>query len=462
VNDPADIWAGSIVSEIQHTQEAGMDASVRGTELSVRSEHPNAGPGTNHRGALGRGREHQGGGGSEGAAPPPLAGLRVALVHDWLTGMRGGEKCLEVLCESFPRATIHTLIHRQGSLSPAIEAMTIQTSMLQQVPGIFRTYRHFLPLMPLAVRGFRVKDVDLVISLSHCVAKAVVPPPGVPHVCYCFTPMRYAWQGRDAYLESWSDRPVLRALAQTMLARLRRWDRATASRVTHFVAISETVRQRIARCYRRDSRVIQPPVNVAFYSPADPVPPRDPDYLVVSALVPYKRIDQAVTACTQSGRRLTVIGAGPERARLEAMAGPSVRFLGWQPDEVIRDHYRRCRALLFPGEEDFGIVPIEALACGAPVIALGRGGAAETIDDAVGRTYAAPTSTGLLAAIDGWEKDGRPFDTGQARRRADALSLPVFRTRLHTLLAQVVTHRRGHPVPPAPHMTRSNGPDAGD
>jgi len=433
-----------------------MDASIRGTGTSVRPEYADAGAGTSQRAAPDQKCEHEG----EGTAPPPLAGLRVALVHDWLTGMRGGEKCLEVLCRSFPHATLYTLIHRRGSLSPAIESMVIRTSPLQRIPRVFRYYRHLLPFMPLAVRAWRLKDVDLVISLSHCVAKAVVPPPGVPHVCYCFTPMRYAWQGRDAYLESWSDRPLRRALARTMLARLRRWDRATASRVTHFVAISETVRQRIARCYRRDSRVIQPPVDVAFYSPAATVGPRAEDYLVVSALVPYKRIDQAVVACTQSGRPLVVIGEGPERARLEAMAGPSVRFLGWQADDVIRDHYRRCRALLFPGEEDFGIVPIEALACGAPVIALGRGGAAETVDDAVGRTYQQPTTAALLAAIDGWEAHGLPHDPAQARRRAESLSLPVFRERMHRLLTDVVTRGSHHPIPPAPHLRDLNRQDA--
>src|SRR5579883_3367378 len=185
----------------------------------------------------------------DAAAGPPLAGLRVALVHDWLTGMRGGEKCLEVLCRAFPSATLYTLIHRRGALSPAIESMDIRTSPLQRIPGIFRHYRHLLPIMPLAARAWRPRDVDLIISLSHCVAKAIVPPPGVPHVCYCFTPMRYAWQARETYLEGWSRRPLSRVLARTLLARLRRWDRTTASRVTHFIAISETVRGRIARCY---------------------------------------------------------------------------------------------------------------------------------------------------------------------------------------------------------------------
>jgi glycosyltransferase involved in cell wall biosynthesis len=381
-----------------------------------------------------------------------MAGLRVALVHDWLTGMRGGEKCLEVLCRAFPQATLYTLIHRRGSLSPAIESMSIRTSPLQRIPGVFRYYRHLLPIMPLAMRAWRLQDVDLVISLSHCVAKSVVPPAGVPHVCYCFTPMRYAWQARETYLEGWSGRPVQRILARTMLRRLRRWDRATAGRVTQFVAISETVRQRISRCYGRDSRVIQPPVNTAFYTPDPSDRPRHDAYLVVSALVPYKRIDQAVAACTRSGRRLIVIGEGPERARLEVMGGPRVQFLGWQPDDIIRDHYRRCRALLFPGEEDFGIVPVEALACRAPVIALRRGGAAETVDDTVGRTYPEPTATGLLAAIDAWEAQGCPHDPILARRRAERFALPRFRERLLDFLAEVVAGGTGHTMPPAPHL----------
>ncbi len=419
-----------------------MDASIRGVGASARPREGRAEVAA---------RVHDRG---DGVAGPPLSGLRVALVHDWLTGMRGGEKCLEVLCRAFPEATLYTLIHRKGALSPAIEAMDIRTSPLQKIPGVLRHYRHLLPLMPMAARTWRPRGVDLVISLSHCVAKAIVPPDGVPHVCYCFTPMRYAWQGRDTYLEGWSNRPIRRALARTLLARLRRWDRRTSSRVTHFVAISETVRGRIARCYRRDSRVIQPPVDAAFYTPdpASAFRARDDGYLVVSALVPYKRVDQAIEACRDSGRRLTIIGEGPERPRLEALAGPNVRFLGWQPDDVIRDHYRRCRALLFPGEEDFGIVPVEALACGAPVIALGRGGAAETVDDAVGRTYPEPTAEGLREAINAWEQAGCPHDPVQARCRAEALALPIFRQRLLGFVADVMAARGVHAVPPAPHV----------
>jgi glycosyltransferase involved in cell wall biosynthesis len=370
--------------------------------------------------------------------------------------MRGGEKCLEVLCRAFPRALLYTLIHRKGSTSPAIESMAIRTSPLQNVPGVFRYYRHLLPLMPLAARTWRPSQVDLVVSLSHCVAKSVRSPRGVPHVCYCFTPMRYAWQGRDAYLEGWSDRPIRRALARTLLDRLRRWDRSTARRVTHFVAISETIRQRIAASYHRDSLVIPPPVDTDFYTPGEKPEAREDFYLVVSALVPYKRIDHAVTACRRLGRRLVVIGAGPERARLETLAGPTVRFLGWQPDEVIRAHYRRCRALLFPGEEDFGIVPVEALACGAPVIALGRGGAAETVDSTIGRLYPEPTSAGLEAALEDWEARGCPHDPMLARQRAETFSLAVFRGRILRLLVEVVSgsgrSRDAAPVPPRPHL----------
>lgn len=412
-----------------------MDASVRGAE-------PRAG-------IFGRADAA-----SADSLPTALRGLRVALVHDWLTGMRGGEKCLEVLCRAFPEAKLYTLIHRRGSTSPAIESMAIQTSPLQRVPGVFRHYRHLLPLMPAAAASWRIRDVDLVVSFSHCVAKSAKVPAGVPHVSYCFTPMRYAWQGRDAYLESWSNRPIRQAAARFLLNRMRDWDKAAASRVSHFVAISETIQDRVAACYDRESVIIHPPVDTEFYHPSPVETPREDFYLVASALVPYKRIDQAVSYCGRAGKRLVVIGAGPERDRLEAMAGPSVTFLGWQSDEAIRDHYRRCRALLFPGEEDFGIVPVEALACGAPVIALRRGGAAETVDPACGRFYDEPTEAALGAAIESWEADGRPHDPTRARARAEAFAQPVFRQRLLNHLADVVTTGgERHDGVPRPHVS---------
>jgi glycosyltransferase involved in cell wall biosynthesis len=392
--------------------------------------------------------------GVERAAPAKaLAGLRVALVHDWLTGRRGGEKCLEVLCEAFPEATLHTLIHRRGAAGPLIEGMRIKTSPLQLVPGALRRYRALLPLMPLAARAWNVGDVDLVVSTSHCVAKAVRVPAGVPHVCYCFTPMRYAWDERAAYLDGWRTRPVRRLVAGWALDRLRDWDRKTVAGVTHFVAISQTVRKRVLRCYGRDSRVIQPPVDVDFYTPA--AVDRKPFYLIVSALVPYKRVADAIEACTALGRRLVVIGEGPERERLERLAGKSAEFLGWQPDEVVREHLRRCRALLFPGLEDFGIVPLEALACGAAVIALGEGGAAENVDTQVGRLYAGPGAAALAKAIAAWESEGCPHDAEEGRRRAEALSVGRFRERLLGYLADVVSGRAERsPWLPGPHWAK--------
>jgi glycosyltransferase involved in cell wall biosynthesis len=299
----------------------------------------------------------------------------IALVHDWLTGMRGGEKCLNALCRVWPGATVFTLIHRRGSVSPAIERMTIRTSFLQHIPGIVKSYRYFLPLMPAAIERFRLDGFDLVISLSHCVAKSVRVPAGVPHICYCFTPMRYAWHQRGSYFGA--PRGVTGRLRELLLAKLRRWDRETSGRVTRFVAISRTVNQRIRECFGRTSHVIYPPVDTDYFTPSGA--PREDFYLCVSALVPYKRLDLAVAACSRLGRHLVVIGTGPDERRLRAAAGSTVRFLGWQSDEIIRDYYRRCRALLFPGEEDFGIVPLEAQACGAPVIAYAAGGATETV-----------------------------------------------------------------------------------
>jgi glycosyltransferase involved in cell wall biosynthesis len=344
---------------------------------------------------------------------------RVVLVHDWLTGMRGGEKCLEVLCRRWPDAQLHTLLHRRGSVSRAIERLGPRTGFLQWLPGVHRYYRYLLPFMPLAVRR-KIPECDLVVSFSHCVAKAARPPAGVPHVCYCFTPMRYAWHMQKAYFED-GRRPGLKAqLARPLLAALRAWDRSTAERVSHFVAISRTVQQRIAECYGRSSEVIYPPVDTEFYRPA--AVPREDFYLSVSAFAPYKRLDLAVEACSRLGRKLVVIGAGQDERRLRALGGPWVRFLGWQPDSVIRDHLRRCRALIFPGEEDFGIVPVEAMACGAPVVAFGRGGATETVvppgggDEPTGLWFEEQSVDCLAGALRSFESHN--FSPAAARKQA--------------------------------------------
>jgi glycosyltransferase involved in cell wall biosynthesis len=346
------------------------------------------------------------------------------LVHDWLNGMRGGEKCLEVLCRHWPDARLYTLLHRPGHVSPAIERLRPQTSWLQRLPAVERYYRYLLPLMPAAA-SWRLPPCDVVVSFSHCVAKAAIPPADTPHVCYCFTPMRYAWHMRESYFGE--ARTLKDRLRDGILARLRAWDRSTAERVTHFIAISRTIQQRIAECYGRDSAVIYPPVDTEFYTPgtrgAHATPLADA-YLVVSAFAPYKRLDLAITACERLGRRLIVIGTGQDQDRLRALAGPTVTFLGWQSDEVIRDHLRRCRALLFPGEEDFGIVPVEAMACGMPVIAFGRGGATETIippggsAEPTGLFFEEQSVDALTAAILSFERQQGEFDGRAARRQA--------------------------------------------
>ncbi len=347
---------------------------------------------------------------------------RVTLVHDWLTGMRGGEKCLEIACRRWPEAPLFTLIYRTGSVSPAIENRPVRTSWLQRFPEVHRYYRYLLPLMPAATASWRLPPCELVLSFSHCVAKAVQPPQGAVHVCYCFTPMRYAWHMRDAYFSDGFDQGVSLEIRNRFLEWLRDWDRRTAARVTHFLAISRTVQRRIQECYQRNSEVIYPPVDTDFFFPMPAA--REDYYLVVSAFAPYKRLDLAIGACNRLKRRLVIIGTGQAEHPLRALAGPTVHFLGWQPDAVVRDHFRRCRALLFPGEEDFGIAPLEAQACGTPVMAFGRGGATETIIPAenrrepTGLLFPEQTVACLAETMQFFERNSVDFSPQAARRQA--------------------------------------------
>lgn len=370
--------------------------------------------------------------------------MKLALVHDWLTGMRGGEKCLEAFCERFPGATLHTLLHRVGKLSPAIERMEIRTSFLQRLPGATKHYRHLLPLMPRAIESLELpRDVDLVLSFSHAVAKGVRVPPGVPHVCYCFTPMRYAWHLRDQYInEGASTWPRPWDWARNhLLDRIRDWDRATADRVTHFVAISETIAARIRECYGRESSVIYPPVDTEYYCPANV--PREDYYLCFSALVPYKRVELAIEACRMLDRKLVVIGAGPERQRLEKLAGPNVQFKGWQSDAAIRDHLRRCRALLFAAHEDYGIAPVEAQACGTPVIAFGQGGATETLiaanehRDGTAVFFAEQSAEALAESIRWFERHVSRLSSSLARQNAERFERRRYERELMALVERI-------------------------
>jgi glycosyltransferase involved in cell wall biosynthesis len=363
--------------------------------------------------------------------------MKVALVHDWLTGMRGGEKVLEVVCGLYPDADIHTLFHCRGSVSPAIERHQIHTSFLQHMPLARSQYRRYLPLFPFAVEQFDLDGCDLVISSSHCAAKGVVAPGRARHVCYCHSPMRYAWDQFDAYFgpervgtmaSHWLYRPVL--------SRLARWDAATAHRVHRFVANSQHVAARIRRYYNRQATIVYPPVDTVFYQPA-PVSPES-HFLIVSAFVPYKRIETAIDACRRVGARLRIVGDGPDRARLERLSGPDVTFLGPLPDEELRTEYQRARAVIMPGEEDFGIVPVEAQACGRPIVALARGGALETVTDGeTGVLFADATADSLAGALR--RMDTISFDSARIRVSAERFSRDRHAHAMQTVIDETLT-----------------------
>ncbi len=341
-------------------------------------------------------------------------GARVVLGHDWLTGMRGGERVLEHFCRAFPDSPLVTLLAAPSSVSPVIREREIITSFMQRIPGVARNYRKMLPLMGLAAVTTKVPEGDLFLTTSSCVAHAFEPPPGMKMVCYCFTPMRYAWLFPKEYLG-----PVKAALAAPYLAYLRRWDRRHTARVDRFIALSRHVQKRIKDFYGRESDVVYPPVDTVRCTPAADGGAANGGYdLVVSAIVPYKRIGLAVDAYGASGFPLKVVGVGSEAARLARRAAPNVEFLGWRSDEEILALYRNCRFLVFPGEEDYGIVPLEAMACGKPVIAYGVGGATETVvDGATGVFFAEQSREALAEAVGRAEK--MRWDRAAIRARAE-------------------------------------------
>jgi glycosyltransferase involved in cell wall biosynthesis len=350
--------------------------------------------------------------------------------------MRGGEKVLEVFCEMFPDAPIYTLLHIKGSVSPLIERHRIETTFVQRLPKVATKYRNYLPLFPTAIETFDMGGYDLVLSSSHCVAKGIIPHAGTTHISYVHTPMRYVYEMYDQYFGPRQMGRLKRCIIPFFANYLRLWDAATSGRVDHYIANSENVRRRIQRHYRRDATVIWAPVDTQRLSLSEK--PGD-YYLVVSALVPYKRVDLAVAAAARLSRRLVIVGTGPERAGLERLAGPNVQFLGWQSDDQVRDWYAGCRALLFPGEEDFGIVPLEAQACGKPVIAFGRGGALETVRDGeTGIFFAEQTVDSLAGAMKRLEEEGGRFVPARIRDHAMKFDRAEFRRRMAGFIAGVM------------------------
>lgn len=355
--------------------------------------------------------------------------VRVALVHDWLVTLGGADRVLLALHTLFPDAPVFTTLFEPSRLPPAFAALDVRTSWLQRLPHGGGRHRWLVPLMPAAVRAFDLRGYDLVISSSHACAKGAAMPPGAVHICYCYTPMRYAWDQRDAYVASVPG--AARPLARAALERLRRWDAAAAASVHHFIAISRFVAERIRRCYGREAEVIHPPVDTEFFTPGGEA---GEFYLAAGRLVPYKRFDLAVEACSRLRLRLVVVGDGPELRRLRASAGPSVEFVGEVPDEALRDYYRRCRALIFPGVEDFGLVPVEAQACGRPVVAYAAGGALESVRDGVtGVFFRRQTPEALSEAL--LEADRRSFDPAAVRARAEQFSARVFAARMAAFVA---------------------------
>jgi glycosyltransferase involved in cell wall biosynthesis len=351
---------------------------------------------------------------------------RVAIVHDWLTGMRGGEKILEVLCELFPEATVFALLHNEGAMSPTIERMKIETSFIQHLPMKATKYRQYLPLMPLAIGSLDFSGFDLILSTSAAVAKGAIPKEGAVHICYCNSPMRYVWDQYEEYFGKGRAGLVTRFGMAVVAPYLRSWDVKTCDRVHHFIANSHNVAERISRIYHRTSDVIYPPVSTGQFTVSDH---DDSYYLIVSALVPYKRVDLAIEAFNMFGEKLLVVGSGPEQEKLAKRANRNIEFLGWQDGVNLAKLYAGCRALIFPGVEDFGIVPLEAMASGKPVVALGEGGALETVvaggSSPTGVFFYEPTVEALLAAVKSLST--MKFDPNAIRRHAENFDRSIFK-----------------------------------
>jgi glycosyltransferase involved in cell wall biosynthesis len=355
--------------------------------------------------------------------------MRVALIHDWLNGMRGGEKVLEALLELYPSATVYTLFHERGKVSPRIESHRIVTSWLDSVPGIYRYYRNLLPIFRHAVESWDLSGFDLVISSSHAVANGVRSA-GALHFSYCHTPIRYVWDAERDYRLN----PLKRAALAAFRGRLRRWDCEAAARVHHFIANSRFVRERICNYYGRNADVVYPPVNTHFFTPAA-VSARDDFYLAAGALVPYKRFDLAVRAFNALDRRLVIAGTGPDLKKLRELANSNIEFAGWVSDEELRRLYRTARGLIFPGREDFGIVPVESSASGCPAIAYAAGGSLETVRDGLnGIFFEDQTETDLIHAIRRFESMAWPEE--QVRHQVETFSRESFKAGIWKVIGE--------------------------
>lgn len=355
--------------------------------------------------------------------------MKIAIVHDWLSGMRGGEKVLETMFELFPEAELYTLFHMKGSVSPLIEQRKIHTSFINHFPLLKSHYRYYLPFFPTAIQNLTIENVDLVISSSHCVAKGIRIQKNIPHICYCYTPMRYLWALPDLYFKR--DKKITNLFFSFFSQRLKAWDLSSNDNVDHFIGISRYISQRIKRYYDREAEVIYPPVDINQFFISSNIKNY---YLIVSALVPYKRVDLAILAFNKLGYSLVIVGRGPEEKRLKKIAHSNISFLGWQSQQTLPKLLSECKAFIFPGEEDFGIAPLEAMACGRPVIAYAKGGALETVTPQTGIFFHEQTEASLISAVQIYERKKDTFQPKKMRTQAELFSKEIFIAKLKTYI----------------------------
>lgn len=354
--------------------------------------------------------------------------MKVALVHYWLVNFRGGERVLEAIGRIFPEADIFTHVFLPDNLPETLTERKVSTSFINSLPRAGKWYQYYLPLMPMALEQLDLRGYDLIISSESGPAKGIIADPYATHLCYCHTPMRYIWDMRHDYMDGAGR--LKKFICAPLLHYMRMWDVSASTRVDAFAANSLFTARRIEKYYRRDARVIYPPVNAEYFHCEAK---REDFYLIIGELVPYKRADLAVSACVKSGKKLVVIGKGPDLKKLSRNAPPNVTFMGHQPASVVRDHLARCRALLFPGQEDFGIVPVEAMASGAPVIAYARGGVTETVIDGVtGLHFHSQNADSLAEAIAAFER--MTFDRTVLAEQAAKFSCEHFEQNMRSFI----------------------------